>query len=65
MKNYLRQRRKELKLTQPQVALRANLSNYTVLQRYERGAVMPSVEMALKLAKALETTVENLFVLED
>nr|DAW66253.1 MAG TPA: helix-turn-helix domain protein [Caudoviricetes sp.] len=65
MKNYLSSRRKELKLTQPQVAERAKLSNYTVVQRYERGVVMPSVEIALRLAKALETTVENLFELDD
>ena len=35
------------------------------LQRYENGSVMPSVQMALILAKALETTVEELFQLDD
>ena len=65
MKNFLAERRRQLNLTQPQVSAKAKLSNYTALQRYERGVVMPSVEVALRLANALETTVENLFQLED
>ena len=65
MKNFLAQRRKQLNLTQPQVADKANLSNYTALQRYERGVVLPSVEVALRLAHALDCSVEDLFMLED
>lgn len=65
MKNYLAQRRKELQLSQPQVAEKAKLSNYTVLQGYENGRHEPTVSVAIRLAKALNTTVEDLFVIED
>lgn len=65
MKNYLATRRKELNLTQPQVASMAKLTNYTVLQGYENDRHEPSVSVAIRLARALNTTVEELFVLEE
>ncbi len=65
MKNFLSTRRKELKLTQPQVAEKAGLSNYTVLQGYENGRHEPTVSVAIRLAQALNSTVEDLFVLDD
>jgi putative transcriptional regulator len=65
MKNYLKEKRKEKKLTQPQLAEKTNLPSYTHIQRYEYGSVVPSVEVALRLARALECKVEDLFELED
>lgn len=65
MKNFLSQKRKELGLTQPQVAELAQLSNYTVLQGYENGRHEPTVSVAIRLARALNTTVEELFQVED
>ena len=61
MKILLKQRRQELKLTQKQVAERANLAE-SVYQRYERGDTMPLIGMAIRIAKALETTVEELYI---
>lgn len=59
--NNIKQRRQELKLTQKQVAERANLAE-SAYQRYERGDTMPLVGMAIRIAKALETTVEELYI---
>lgn len=61
MKILLKQRRQELKLTQKQVAERANLAE-SAYQRYERGDTMPLIGMAIRIAKALETTVEELYI---
>lgn len=65
MKNFIADKRKQLSLTQPQLAQIANLSNYTVVQRYERGVVEPSVSVAIRIARALNTTVEELFIVEE
>ncbi len=65
MKNFLSQKRQELGLTQPQVAELAKLSNYTVLQGYENGRHEPTVSVAIRLAKALNVTVEELFIVDD
>ena len=60
----LKKRRQELKLTQKQVAERANLAE-SAYQRYERGEIVPLAFTAIHLAKALETTVEELYIEEE
>ena len=65
MKNKIYEFRKLKKLTQPQLAELAKLPNYTVVQNYEHGRRTPSLESAIRLAKALNTTVEELFQLDD
>lgn len=65
MKNFISEYRKAKGLTQPQLADLAKLPNYTVVQRYEHGRALPAVDTALRIARALDTTVEQLFVLED
>ena len=65
MENKIAEFRKKLNLTQPQLAERAGLTSYTLIQRYEKGARVPSVHIAIRIAKALETTVEDLFPIED
>lgn len=57
----LKERRVQLNLTQKQVAERSHLVESTY-QRYEYGAVAPSVVVAIQIAKALESTVEELFI---
>ncbi len=56
----LKERREELRLTQRQVAERAKIAE-TVYQRYEYGKREPCVSTALKIAQALNTTVEELY----
>lgn len=58
--NKLKTRREELNLTQKQVADRIGIAQQAY-QRYESGEVIPIAYTAVKVAKALETTVENLF----
>lgn len=63
MKNNLKSKRQSLNLTQKQVASSLNIAE-SAYQRYERGDVTPTVYFAIKLAKVLNTTVEELFPLE-
>lgn len=65
MKNKIKEFRKLKKLTQPQLAELAKLPSYTVVQGYEHGRRTPSLESAIRLAQALDTTVEELFQLDD
>lgn len=62
--NFIREKRKALNLSQREFSKRINIS-YQVFQKYENGTVIPSVLTALKIAKALNTTVEELFPIED
>ena len=51
-------------LSQQQLAEMVSVSRNTIIS-IERGDYAPSVKLALLLAKALETTVEDLFILEE
>ena len=51
-------------LSQQQLADMVSVSRQTIVS-IERGDYSPSVKLALLLAKALDTTVEELFVLEE
>jgi putative transcriptional regulator len=51
-------------LSQQELASRVNVSRQTIIS-IERGDYNPSVKLALLLAKKLNTTVEQLFQLED
>lgn len=65
MKNRITEFRKAKQMTQPQLAEKANLTSYTLIQRYEKGTRLPGVDIALRIAKALGTTVEELFILDE
>ena len=65
MKTNLRRLRFESgELSQQQLADMVMVSRQTIVS-IERGDYSPSVKLALLLAKKLDTTVEELFVLED
>lgn len=65
MKTNLRKYRFECgELSQQQVADMVSVSRQTIVA-IERGDYSPSVKLALLLAHQLETTVEQLFELED
>lgn len=49
----LRDRRERKHLTQPEVAERCNISNRSLIYRYETGRVVPSVERLADLATVL------------
>ena len=65
MKTNLRKFRFNLgELSQQNLAEMVNVSRQTIVS-IERGDYAPSVKLALLLAEKLETTVEELFILEE
>ncbi|MCX5760423.1 MAG: helix-turn-helix transcriptional regulator [Gemmatimonadetes bacterium] len=64
MKTHLRRFRFERQeLSQAQIAEKVSVTRQTIIA-IERGDYSPSVKLALQLARALDTTVEQLFELE-
>lgn len=64
MKNYVRQYREEIYITQEMLAEEACIAQSS-LSDIERGVQIPSVSVAIRIAQALEIPVETLFVLEE
>jgi putative transcriptional regulator len=62
LRNRLKVYRARFDLTQEQLAERALVTRKTI-NTIERGHYVPSTTLALKLARVLETTVEELFQL--
>lgn len=60
----LKQVRKAAGYTQAQLAQLTGVSRQTIIST-ERGDYAPSVYLALRIAKALETTVEAIFSLQE
>jgi len=60
--NHLRQHREQASLTQGELAERVGVTRKTV-NTVERGHFVPSTVLALRLADALGTSVEDLFTL--
>ena len=64
MRNNLKKQRVIVgSLTQQDLAERAGVTRQTIIA-IEKGTFNPSVKLALKLARILNTTVEQLFILE-
>ncbi len=51
-------------MTQPQLAKKVGIL-YQALQVYEYGKQIPSVDTAIRIARALDTTVEELFLIDE
>ncbi len=64
MKNYVREFRKEKKLTQQALAQKMDVSRQTIVA-IENGKFNPSLTLAFKLAKEFKCTIEDLFLFED
>lgn len=62
--NRLKERRTELGLTQAELAERVGVTRKTV-NTVENGVFTPSATLAIKLARALNVPVEQLFWIED
>ncbi|MFD1506425.1 helix-turn-helix transcriptional regulator [Georgenia yuyongxinii] len=60
----VRARRKELGLTQAELAAAVHISRQTVIS-IESGGYAPSVYLALRIARALGAPVEDLFIEAD
>ena len=62
--NRLREERARLDLTQADLAAKAEVSRKTI-NTVENGVFIPSTDLALRLARALGTSVESLFQLPE
>ena len=58
--NKVKELRTTKDMTQVQLAIKVGVTE-NAIQNYERGRREPSVSTAIKIAKVLETTVEDLF----
>lgn len=59
----VRERRKQLRVTQAELAEQVGVSRQTIIS-VERGDYAPSVYLAIRIARALDRTVEELFTPE-
>ena len=64
MRNKIKELRKELGYRQEDLAVNMNVTRQTI-NAIENNKYNPTLELAMKLAKFLGTTVENLFFLDD
>ncbi len=64
VKNKIKELRKKKKLRQEDLAEQLSVTRQTIIA-VENDKYNPSLELAMKMAKLLETTVEELFELED
>ncbi|MET9326237.1 helix-turn-helix transcriptional regulator [Tsukamurella sp. NPDC003166] len=62
--NPVREHRRARRITQAELAQEVGVSRQTVVA-VEKGAYAPSVYLALRIARALETTVEELFPMQE
>jgi putative transcriptional regulator len=58
--NRVRERRQELGLTQEELGAATSVTRQTIIS-LEKGGYAPSVELALKIARELNATVEDIF----
>ncbi len=63
MKNNIKQLRKQAGLRQEDMALQLGVSRQTIIA-IENDKYNPTLELAMKIARALNTTIEDLFILE-
>ncbi len=64
MQNNVKQCRKEIKLTQEQVAKWCGVTRQTIIS-IESGKYVASLPLALKLARLFHRHVDEIFILED
>ncbi|MDO5715766.1 MAG: helix-turn-helix transcriptional regulator [Tissierellia bacterium] len=64
MLNNIKTLRSELKLTQEELGKRCQVSRQTI-NAIENNKYDPTLPLAMKLAKVLGTTVEDLFIMKD
>ena len=64
MKNTIKQYRMKYDLTQEQLAERLNVSRQTIIS-LEKGRYKPSIQLAFKLSRVFNCTIEDLFIFEE
>lgn len=64
MKNNIEKVRKERGMTQQALAVAVGVSRQTIIS-LENGKYSPSIELAFKLARLFEKSIEELFIYEE
>lgn len=64
MKNTIKVERARLNITQEELARKVSVSRQTI-NSIETGRYIPSTILALKIAGCFQSTVEQIFILED
>ena len=64
MKNNIEQKRKDRGMTQQALAAAAGVSRQTIIS-LENGKYSPSIELAFRLARLFEASIEELFIYEE
>jgi putative transcriptional regulator len=64
MKNRLRDLRNQFNMRQEDIALQVNVSRQTIIS-IENGRYSPSLELAYKLSKIFNLTIEEVFIFEE
>ena len=64
MKNRVKEFRKQFQLTQEELASKLGVTRQTIIA-VENDKYNPTLELAMRLARYLNTTIEELFTLED
>lgn len=64
MKNNIKELRKKLGVRQEDIAITLGVTRQTI-NAIENQKYNPTLELAMKLARLLNTTVDELFILED
>lgn len=64
MKNRIKEFRKRLDYRQEDLAIKMNVIRQTI-NAIENNKYNPTLELAMKLAKFIETSVEELFLIDD
>ena len=64
MKNNIEERRKDRGMTQQALAAAVGVSRQTIIS-LENGKYSPSIELAFRLARLFEASIEELFIYEE
>lgn len=64
MNNRIRELRRERKLTQEELSIRVGVSRQSIVA-IERGKYNPSLDLAFKIAKEFDQSVEEVFIFEE
>lgn len=64
MNNRIRELRRERKLTQEELSVRVGVSRQSIVA-IERGKYNPSLDLAFKIAKEFDQSVEEVFIFEE
>ncbi|WP_313893092.1 helix-turn-helix transcriptional regulator [Psychrobacillus sp.] len=63
MKNFVREKRIELGMTQDELSEKLDVSRQTIIS-LEKGKYNPSITLAFKLSRLFQCTIEELFIFE-